>query len=169
MKKGQERRSASGRKKVSVFSVWGLGACFVALCLITVQGAFAQTLPGGTIDPTTIPKYVTPLVIPPVMNDVNPGNGTDDKYEIAVREFKQQILPGGLWSTLPGCVGENCTFPPTKVWSYGPEGRQKTKFKKASVGREGWHRRQIHNSIILRILSRLKPINPSTSVGLMIW
>jgi hypothetical protein len=26
---------------------------------------FAQALPGGTLDPTTIPKYVTPLVIPP--------------------------------------------------------------------------------------------------------
>ena len=34
--------------------------------------ANAQAVPGGTLDPLTIPKYVTPLVIPPVMNN----NGT---------------------------------------------------------------------------------------------
>ncbi len=32
----------------------------------------ALPVPGGTLDPTTIPKYVIPLVIPPVMKD----NGT---------------------------------------------------------------------------------------------
>jgi FtsP/CotA-like multicopper oxidase with cupredoxin domain len=76
-----------------------------------------QALPGGTLDPLTIPKYVTPLVIPPVMND----NGTANDFDIAVRQFQQQILPGGLWATLPGCAGQNCTFPPTTVWSYGPD------------------------------------------------
>ncbi|MCJ7838650.1 MAG: hypothetical protein MUP61_05495, partial [Burkholderiales bacterium] len=50
----------------------------------------------------TIPKYVTPLVIPPVMKN----NGTANQYDIAVRQFKQQILPSPL--------------PPTTVWSYGP-------------------------------------------------
>ena len=77
----------------------------------------AVPLPGGTLDPTTIPKYVTPLVIPPVMNT----NGAANTYDIAVREFKQQILPGGIWATLPGCSGEKCTFPATTVWSYGPD------------------------------------------------
>jgi len=76
----------------------------------------AQPLPGGTLDPTTIPKYVTPLVIPPVMNN----SGTANDYDIAVRQFQQQILPGGIWATLPGCSGQNCTFPATTVWSYGP-------------------------------------------------
>ena len=79
--------------------------------------ASAQPLPGGTLDPTTIPKYVTPLVIPPVMNNT----GTANDYDIAVRQFQQQILPGGIWATLPGCTGANCTFPPTTVWSYGPD------------------------------------------------
>ncbi len=54
--------------------------------------------------PATIPKYQTPLVIPPEM----PKTSSDpamDYYEIAVREFSQQILPAGL--------------PPTTVWSYG--------------------------------------------------
>ena len=68
--------------------------------------ASAQPLPGGTLDPTTIPKYVTPLVIPPVMKDT----GTANDYDIAVRQFKQQILPGGIWATLPGCNGANCTL-----------------------------------------------------------
>ena len=54
------------------------------------------------LDPTLIPKYVTPLVIPPVMN----STGTPNTYDIAVREFKQQILPAG--------------HPATRVWSYGP-------------------------------------------------
>jgi spore coat protein A len=76
--------------------------------------AFAQALPGGTLDPTTIPKYVTPLVIPPVMH--NTGMAHD--YDIAVRQFKQQILPGGIWNTINGRTD---AFPPTTVWSYGPE------------------------------------------------
>ena len=72
---------------------------------------------GGTLDPLTIPKYVTPLVIPPVMNN---AGATANDYDIAVRQFKQQILPGGIWATLPGCTGQNCAFPATTVWSYGP-------------------------------------------------
>jgi len=96
---------------------------------LAMSGAQAVPLPGGTLDPLTIPKYVTPLVIPPVMKDsACPGgltgmtcvNSTND-YNIAVRQFQQQILPGGIWATLPGCTGANCTFPPTTVWSYGPE------------------------------------------------
>jgi spore coat protein A len=83
------------------------------LTLGTVPTVWAQALPGGTLDPTTIPKYVTPLVIPPVMNDT----GTADDYQIAVRQFEQQILPGGIWNTING---RHDSFPPTTVWSYGP-------------------------------------------------
>jgi FtsP/CotA-like multicopper oxidase with cupredoxin domain len=86
---------------------------------VMISAALAVPLPGGTLDPLTIPKYVTPLVIPPVMNKA-PGATTND-YDIAVRQFKQQILPGGIWATLPGCAGQNCTFPATTVWSYGPD------------------------------------------------
>ena len=68
--------------------------------------AFAQ-IPGGTLDPTDIPKYVTPLVKPPAMPKTSrqgiPSN--IDYYEIAVRQFRQQILPAGL--------------PTTTVWGYG--------------------------------------------------
>jgi FtsP/CotA-like multicopper oxidase with cupredoxin domain len=75
--------------------------------------ALAQPLPGGSLDPTSIPKFVTPLVIPPVMNNT----GAAHDYDIAVRQFKQQILPGGIWNTLNG---RNDGFPATTVWSYGP-------------------------------------------------
>ena len=82
--------------------------------LITgIQSAIAVPLDGGTLDPLTIPKYVTPLVIPPVMND----SGVSNDYDIAVREFKQQILPGGIWNTINGRAD---AFPATKIWSYGP-------------------------------------------------
>jgi len=80
---------------------------------IGLQTAHAVPLPGGTLDPLTIPKYVTPLVIPPVMNN----SGTSNDYDIAVRQFQQQILPGGIWDALSG---RNDGLPPTTVWSYGP-------------------------------------------------
>ena len=63
-------------------------------------------IPGGSLDPTTIDKYVAPLVIPPVMPPLTgPRNHAIDRYAIAVRQFRQQILPSGL--------------PATTVWSYG--------------------------------------------------
>jgi len=86
------------------------------------RAVFGEAVPGGTLDPTAIPKYVTPLVIPPVMNmadiDDDSDNGADDHYDIAVRQFKQQILPGGIWNTVNG---RNDPYPATPVWSYGPK------------------------------------------------
>ena len=89
-------------------------AIFIALAMILVwniPGAVSQALPGGTLDPTTIPKYITPLVIPPVMNN----SGTSNDYDIAVRQFQQQILPGGIMGQAGGT-----RLPATTVWSYGP-------------------------------------------------
>ncbi|MBE9567902.1 MAG: hypothetical protein IMF14_04335, partial [Proteobacteria bacterium] len=63
----------------------------------------------------SIPKYVTPLVIPPVMNNAGRDDG---EYDIAVRQFKQQILPGGIWDALSG---RSDGFPATTIWSYGPK------------------------------------------------
>jgi FtsP/CotA-like multicopper oxidase with cupredoxin domain len=69
---------------------------------------FAQ-IPGGTLDPRSVSKYVTPLLIPPVMpraGTVKLKSGKNaDYYEISVRQFAQQILPAGL--------------PATTVWGYG--------------------------------------------------
>ncbi len=66
-------------------------------------GAAVRRTRAGLLDPAAIPKYVTPLVIPPVMPPTT--RGAVDYYEIAVRQFRQQILPAGL--------------PATTVWSYG--------------------------------------------------
>lgn len=65
--------------------------------------------PGSTLDPLAIPKYMTPLLIPPVMPKAgtikNKGGKNADYYEISVKQFRQQILPAG--------------FPATTVWGYG--------------------------------------------------
>ena len=65
--------------------------------------SIATPIPGGSLDPLTVPKYVTPLVIPPQMPPTE--GGPADYYEIAVCQFAQQILPAGM--------------PATTVWSYG--------------------------------------------------
>jgi len=74
-----------------------------------LRRACAEALPGGTLDPALLTKYVTPLVIPPAMPrtsklPVRMGKNID-YYEIAVRQFRQQILPAGS--------------PSTTVWGYG--------------------------------------------------
>ena len=68
----------------------------VLLAVVASLGAanISAAMQEPTLDPTTIPKYVTPLVIPPVMNN----DGAANSYDIAVRQFKQQILPGGIWN-----------------------------------------------------------------------
>ena len=70
--------------------------------------ALAQ-IPGGTLDPTNVPKYQTPMLIPPVMPRAGTikqqGGKNADYYEISMKQFSQQILPAGL--------------PATTVWGYG--------------------------------------------------
>ncbi len=65
---------------------------------------------GGSLAPGAVTKYVSPLVKPPVVRRAGKINYRAMKnaeyYEIAVRQFRQQILPPGL--------------PMTTVWSYGP-------------------------------------------------
>ena len=70
--------------------------------------------PATVLDPLSIPKYVTPLVIPPVMpsegqSDWNGEGELASEYWIAARQFGQaQVLPEG--------------FPVTTVWGYGRYG-----------------------------------------------
>ncbi|MFC7549359.1 multicopper oxidase family protein [Plantactinospora sp. GCM10030261] len=59
---------------------------------------------GPLLDPTAVPKYGSVLPIPPAMPAVSRAGGID-RYLIAVRQFRQQILPVGL--------------PATTVWGYG--------------------------------------------------
>jgi spore coat protein A len=56
------------------------------------------------LDPTTIPKYVSPLFMLPQMPP-DSTSGNLDSYSIAARQFSQQILPRSL--------------PATKVFGYG--------------------------------------------------
>jgi len=82
----------------------------------------AAPLPGGTLDPTSIPKYVTPLLIPPQMPKSTNSPTPAADYDIAVRQFRQQILPGGIFgSSFPNPAGGAPVgpFPTTTVWSYG--------------------------------------------------
>lgn len=73
-----------------------------------VPVAIAQ-IPGGSLDPGVVPKFQTPLLIPPVMPKAalftQFGGKRVDYYEIALRQLSQQILPAGL--------------PATTVWGYG--------------------------------------------------
>jgi FtsP/CotA-like multicopper oxidase with cupredoxin domain len=116
----------TGQKMQHLIRIWSNLILIVSLMATT---AFAVPLPGGTLDPLTIPKYVQPLVIPPVMpkavqQPLDPATGapyvgaTATDYNIAVRQFKQQILPGGAWNLVNGRAD---AFPPTPIWSYGPE------------------------------------------------
>ncbi len=89
-------------------------------------------VPGGTLQPAAVPKFQTPLLVPPVMpradTVVRKGGKNIDYYEISMRQFSQQILPAGL--------------PPTTVWGYGPV---------ASASRKGL---LVHNAPSLTIEAR---------------
>jgi FtsP/CotA-like multicopper oxidase with cupredoxin domain len=76
------------------------------MCLLVLgqAGIASAQLPGGSLDPTTIPKYVEPLAVIDVMPKTS-ATPQRDYYEIGVRQFQQQILPPG--------------FPKTRVWGYG--------------------------------------------------
>ncbi|HEX6325619.1 MAG TPA: multicopper oxidase [Jiangellaceae bacterium] len=62
-------------------------------------------IPGGSLSPGDVDKYVAQLVKPPAMPPSRGSNRNRDKYRIGVRQFSQQILTGDL--------------PATTVWSYG--------------------------------------------------
>ena len=97
------------RRRFLQYGAAGGAALFLPV-RIGSRSALAQ-LPGGTLPPGSIPKYVTPLVIPPAMPRSSglptPRARTVDYYEIAVRQFRQHILP------------ERMGLAPTTVWSYG--------------------------------------------------
>ena len=80
----------------------GLGVC---LPLKWGSGSKAYAaIPGGTLLPGGVTKYALPLVIPPAM-PMQSKVSKFDYYKIAVRQFRQRILPSPL--------------PTTTVWSYG--------------------------------------------------
>lgn len=60
-------------------------------------------IPGGTLDPAFVNKFLTPLLIPPVMPKAGvvkqKGGKSVDYYEISMKQITQQILPAGLPAT----------------------------------------------------------------------
>jgi len=80
-------------------------------------GSGSGPVPGGSLNPLGIPKYLTELPRLPVMPSAESaawtrtfGSEPLDRYVIASRQFTQQVLPDG--------------FPPTTVWGYGTPGVQ---------------------------------------------
>ncbi|MDH3671771.1 MAG: multicopper oxidase [Gammaproteobacteria bacterium] len=90
------------------------GAAVLVLGAGIAQVAFAVPPPGGNLNPRSIPKYVSPLVIPPEM----PQSATN-QYDIEVVPHNQQILP----------LVDNDGNPlsATPVWTYGTTGTPATR------------------------------------------
>ncbi len=108
-------------------------------------------------DPASIDKYVTSLIIPPAMprtRRLRRRGGKDvDYYEIAVRQFSQQVLPPGM--------------PATTVWSYGSAGHPES-FNYPAFTIEAKHDRPVRvkwiNDLVDgdgRYLPHLLPIDPT--------
>ncbi|HET6161779.1 MAG TPA: multicopper oxidase [Dongiaceae bacterium] len=101
-------KTAVGRRGfLKVGAAAGVGSLLLAP-FGWVKRARGAPLAGGSLDPTTIAKYSRPVFVPPAM----PMTATLKKhgkpigyYEIAVRQFRQQILPE--------------PSPMTTVWGYG--------------------------------------------------
>jgi spore coat protein A, manganese oxidase len=94
------------RRSFLRLSVTGAGTFLIGR--FGVARAFAIPLSTPTLDPFAIPKYATPLLIPPVMpraGTLRQGSQRIDTYEISMKQISQQILPAGL--------------PATTVWGYG--------------------------------------------------
>ena len=53
--------------------------------------ALAAPIPGGTLNPKNVPKFVTPLLNPPAM----PNNGTANNYTIEVQTDSSADTPCG--------------------------------------------------------------------------
>ncbi|MBI4927134.1 MAG: bilirubin oxidase, partial [Anaerolineae bacterium] len=90
------------RREFLRLTVLAGGALIASRC-----GAFPRLFldqTGPTLKADLLPKFTDPLVIPPAMPPVS-TDGEFDYFEIAVRQFQQQILPAGQ--------------PKTTVWGYG--------------------------------------------------
>lgn len=106
-------RSGPGRqlsRRTFIRAAGAAGAGFVLYAVLPGGTTVALAdIPGDTLAPASVPKFQTPLLIPPVMPRADTitvqGGNNVDYYEISMRQFPQQILPASL--------------PPTMVWGYG--------------------------------------------------
>jgi FtsP/CotA-like multicopper oxidase with cupredoxin domain len=112
---------------------YGAGAG-AGLLMWRYVGGSLRARPAGArvIDPAAIPKYVTPLTIPPAM----PLSGRAAKkkgkraeyYRIGVRQFRQHVLPAQMG------------LRPTRVWSYGSVDHPESFNYPAFTIEAGWRR-----------------------------
>ncbi len=104
-----------GKKIAYLFVVIMLTALFT---VFNASMTSAQTTPPApTLDPSTIPKFVDQLIIPPVYVpqwsfDWNNWRLTQT-YKVDMSEFYEQILPTAYANVTP------TGFQQTKVWGYG--------------------------------------------------
>src|SRR5262245_30185825 len=84
--------------------VFGASGLYLTSKFGVIQRAFTQAVPGGSLDPNGIARFITPLFIPPAMPPTNTSSSRDF-FEVAARQVRQQILPTGL--------------PRTTIWAYG--------------------------------------------------
>src|SRR5512132_3398640 len=107
-RRGVGARPLSRRTFIKAVGATGVGFVLYSYLPGGTKRALAA-IPGGTLDPGSVPKYVTPLLIPPVMPRAGtftmPGGKPADYYEISMRQRTEQILPAGM--------------PATTVWGYG--------------------------------------------------
>lgn len=94
----------SSKKSITLLCILVLSILTISM---TIQPTKAAALP---LDPTLIPKYVTPLTAYiPVYTPTNItdglGNVIEQDYIVNVTQFNEQILPAG--------------YPTTTVWGYG--------------------------------------------------
>jgi FtsP/CotA-like multicopper oxidase with cupredoxin domain len=93
----------------SFFRISAAGAVVLTTGVRGTARARAEETPASVLAAGDIPQFVTPLLIPPAMPRTRKlrqrGGKNIDYYEIAVRQFRQQVLPDG--------------FPETTVWGYG--------------------------------------------------
>jgi FtsP/CotA-like multicopper oxidase with cupredoxin domain len=82
-----------------------VGAGFLLHSKSKEKRTFVMQIPGGSLEPGDVDKYVLPLIKPPAMPPSKGSNKNKDKYKIAVRQFSQRIL--------------SPPHPETTVWSYG--------------------------------------------------
>src|SRR5437763_1041743 len=92
------------RRQLLKATTVGGAALLVPTAYLVRTPAYADPVPGGTLDPKTITKYVTPLYVPPALT-ARSGPGGVDAYEIAVRQVNQRVLPPG--------------HPTTRVFAFG--------------------------------------------------
>jgi FtsP/CotA-like multicopper oxidase with cupredoxin domain len=107
--KGGKCTIALTRRQVLKAGLIGAAGLILPIKFATSK-AIAQ-IPGGSLDPISLPKFVTPLLTPPQMPRAGilwdpKARKFVDYYEISMKQFQQQILPAPLSKTT--------------VWGYGP-------------------------------------------------